>query len=83
MIDDVYEIEDELPKYDFHKEYDELGGFNLSNAWEWFLYYRWLINLFFVAIPFAFYWAISLVWNIWMNVVMSKWWAHANIFLIA
>jgi len=79
----IKEIGNEVPKYDLQEEEEELGKLNSSNVWDYLMYFRWVINAVFVALPFMFYYFLSLAWNLYINIYFNHWWAQFNVYLLA
>ena len=77
------DIQEEIPSFkDMEKEYDELGGITWSNLWEWFIYFRWVINALFTGLPFSIFLGLASAWNIVLNIHFNKWWAGGNVYLV-
>lgn len=51
--------------------------------WEYFKYFRWVINLFFYAIPWIVVSSVLIVLNFVFNIWLNQWWSNMNPFLIA
>lgn len=46
------------------------------------MYYRWVVNLFLVGLPYLLVAVLLNLYNIWFNIYMNDWWAEGNIYLV-
>ena len=77
--DDTFEYEDlteGLPHYD----QDDLDG---ADYIDYIDYYRYMINLVFVALPWAVVSAACVGWNLYFNANWNEMWAGGNVWLMA
>lgn len=82
-LDFEQDIEEEIPSFtDIKDEYDDLGGFKLTDFWTWIKYFRFIINALFVGMPFLIFSALSIIWNLVLNIHFNRWWAGGNLYLI-
>ena len=52
------------------------------NIIDWVNYFKYLINLIFIVIPYAFIVFLCIGWNLWFNIAWNYVWAKGNVFLI-
>lgn len=69
------EILEEFP--DYAEEWDHVDG-----IWMFLKLFRWIINLFLIAIPWTFLSQLMLIYNLWFNIVWNFMWAGGNAFLL-
>ena len=69
-------MEDEFPNY--YKEWYEI-----DSVWQFVLVFRWLLNLVFIAIPWAILSQLFMAYNLWFNIKWNFLWAGGNVFLLA
>lgn len=51
-------------------------------GWQYLMALKWIINFWLTGVPYVFYCIFALVWNIYLNIVENKWWAHGNVILL-
>lgn len=68
-------VVDELDVRDMWDDTDSL--------WTFFLIFRWLLNLVFIATPWIFFSQIFFAWNVLFNAKWNFLWAGGNVYLIA
>jgi len=74
---------DEFKSFDdIEREYEDLGGVNFNNIWDWVIFFRWIINAVFIGLPFTGYLVFSLGWNVVLNIAFNRWWAGGNLYLV-
>ena len=83
LDDDIRGAEKELVD-DFEDEVDVRKLWIRSDTiWNGFMAFRWVINLIFVGVPWAFISQLFFVWNVFFNVKWNYFWAGGNVYLIA
>lgn len=82
LDDDIKEIEDELYD-DFEDEIDVRELWRRSDSlWNFFMVFRWLLNLILVSVPWTFCAQIMFAWNIMFNAKWNFLWAGGNVYLL-
>mmetsp|Transcript_35886 Transcript_35886/g.55090 ORF Transcript_35886/g.55090 Transcript_35886/m.55090 type:complete len:253 (+) Transcript_35886:347-1105(+) len=71
------EFKDDLPQY--KKNWQD----SVHSAWDFVVYFRWIINMVTLAIPFSLVSVLLIGFDVVVNIVFNKWWAKANAILIA
>ena len=51
--------------------------------WEYWNYFRWILNAAFIGMPLTIVGVACLALNIWTSVDWNKWWAYGNMFMIS
>ena len=74
-VEDLY---DELPSYDPQNDLGDDATL-LDDA----EYYKWGLNLWFLALPWTVFGALMVAWNIWFNADWNRVWAEGNFWLIS
>ena len=68
----------DLPKYDSHHFDGKKHG-----LWDYWDYFRWILNAAFIGLPLTIIGVVCAVLNIWTSVDWNKWWAYGNLFMIS
>ena len=66
----------EIPTYEDSEDQD------FASIWQWLNYYRWVVNFFFVGLPYLLIAVLLNTYNIWFNIVLNDWWAEGNLYLM-
>jgi hypothetical protein len=83
LDDDIQGIETELVD-DFEDEVNVKAMWKRSDSlWNFFLVFRWLLNLFILGFPWTFCAQIMFAWNIMFNAKWNFLWAGGNVYLLA
>ena len=70
-------LDEGLPKYNPE---EDLAG---DDYWlDWIYYFRYIINIWFIAVPWTVLGLLCVVWNIYFNIDFNHWWANGNIWRI-
>lgn len=66
---------EDIPEYNE----DEWDG---DDFWEILLYFKYLLNVFFIVIPMAFCEFLFICYNLYFNAIWNRWWANGNVYLM-
>ena len=70
------EVEEGLPEYDSK----DLEGDD--SVWDWISYYKYLIDIFVIAIPYSIIGLLCVIYNFYFNINWNRKWASGNFWLI-
>ena len=68
--DDIIDIEQEIPDYINDYSEQDFNGF-----WDYVNFFRYAINLVFVAFPTIFVSGVAIAWNLFLNAGFNRMWA--------
>jgi hypothetical protein len=66
-----------MPEYD--PENDLKGD---TNVLDWLSYFRYILNVVFIAVPWFFVSLTALGFNWYFNIAWNEWWGEGNLWLI-
>ena len=68
------EWDNDLPKYD--PDYTSKWKKSNKSVWDYWNYFRWILNAAFIGMPLSLVSVACLVLNIWTSVDWNYWWAY-------